>query len=459
VADFDFDAAVVGGGSAGFAAARTLSAGGARVAVVEGGKELGGLCILRGCMPTKALLHAAELRQAIREAEAWGISAGAVSVDTRQLMARKDALIADFAGYRRRQLEEGPWELIRGHARFCDPHTLEIGTQRRVTARNFVLATGSAVAPPPVPGLADCGYLDSDSALRLERFPGSMILLGGGAVALEFAQFFARLGTRATVIQRSAQLLRGTDPDVAAELEAALNDEGLEVFTETRLLDVRRDSEGVCVRFEQGGESRTVSAEAVFHALGRRPVTDLQLEAAGVALEASGLIRTNTRQQTSVPHIYAAGDCCGPHEIVHVAIQQGETAARNILGDSQSLDHRLLLSVVFTEPQVATVGWGEVAAREAGEDVLTASYPFNDHGKSMILGARHGFVKLIARRRTGEILGGACVGPQGGELIHEILVAMAARLTAAELAALPHYHPTLAEIWTYPAEEIAGMAG
>ncbi|MCW5557108.1 MAG: NAD(P)/FAD-dependent oxidoreductase, partial [Verrucomicrobiae bacterium] len=325
MADYDFDAVVVGGGSAGFAAARTLNAGGARVAVVEGGKELGGLCILRGCMPTKALLHAAELRQAIREGEAWGITTGAVSVDPVKLMARKDALIADFAGYRRRQLEEGPWELIRGRARFRDPHTLEIGSQRRITARNFVVATGSTIAPPPpVPGLAECSYLDSDSALRLDRFPGSLIVLGGGAVALEFAQFFARLGTRVTVLQRSAQLLRGTDPDVAGELEAALRDEGIELFTETRLLEVRRDSEGVCVRFEQGGESRTASAETVFHALGRRPVTDLQLEAAGVALEASGLIRTNARQQTSAPHIYAAGDCCGPHEIVHVAIQQGE---------------------------------------------------------------------------------------------------------------------------------------
>jgi len=460
VAGFDFDAVVIGGGSAGFAAARTLVAGAARVAVVEGGTEMGGLCILRGCMPTKALLHAAELRQAIREAADWGITAETVSVDPLPLMARKDALIADFAGYRRRQLEEGPWELIRGQALFVDPHTVQIGGDRRVRARHFVIATGSAIAPAPsVPGLAECGYLDSDSALRLDRFPASLVMLGGGAVALEFAQFFARLGTQVTVLQRSARLLRGTDPDVADALEAALREEGLAVFTGTQLQEVRRGDGGVRVRFEQGGESRTVSAEAVFHAMGRRPVTGLGLDAASVALDTSGLIRTNARQQTSASHIYAAGDCCGPHEIVHVAIQQGETAARNILGDSRALDHRLLLSVVFTEPQVATVGWGEVAAREAGEDILTASYPFNDHGKSMILGVRHGFVKLIARRRTGEILGGACVGPQGGELIHEILVAMAARMTAGELAALPHYHPTLAEIWTYPAEEIAGAAG
>lgn len=460
MAAFDFDAVVIGGGSAGFAAARTLCAGAARVAVVEGGRELGGLCILRGCMPTKALLHAAALRQGIREAADWGIVAGGVSVDPRRLMARKDALIADFAGYRRRQLEEGPWELIRGRAHFVDPHTIEIPGRGRVRARQFVLATGSVIAPPPpVSGLADSGYLDSDSALLLERFPASLVMLGGGAVALEFAQFFSRLGTEVTVVQRSGQLLRGVDSDVAEELAAALREEGVTILTGTRLEEVRRAGGGVEVRLEHGGHPRILSAEAVFHALGRRPLTDLNLEAAGVALDPSGLIRTNARQQTSAAHIYAAGDCCGPHEIVHVAIQQGETAARNILGDSRSLDHRLLLSVVFTEPQVATVGWGETAAREAGEDVLTASYPFNDHGKSMILGARHGFVKLIARRRTGEILGGACVGPQGGELIHEILVAMAARLTAGQLAALPHYHPTLAEIWTYPAEEIAEAAG
>lgn len=459
MAAFDFDMIVVGGGSAGYAAARTLVTGGARVAVVEGGTEVGGLCILRGCMPTKALLQAAAFRQAIRSAEEWGIHAGPVTVDVPALFARKDALIREFADYRRKQLEDGRWEFLRARARFTGPNSIQLGDGQTLTARNFVIATGSEISPPPVPGLADAGFLDSDSALQLKRLPESLVMLGGGAVALEFAQFFSRLGTEVTVVQRSPNVLRGWDTDVAAELETALRAEGLRILTGTTLRGVRIENGRRIVALDHAGTPTELQTETVFHALGRRPSTNLNLEAAGVGLEPSGHIRTNGRQQTSAPHIFAAGDCCGPYEIVHIAIQQGEIAARNILGASEEADHRLLLGVVFTDPQVAVVGWGEEAAIQAGEDVLSARYPFNDHGKSMILGARHGFVKLMARRRTGELLGGACVGPEAGELIHEVMVALARRMTAAELASLPHYHPTLAEIWTYPAEEIAEQVG
>lgn len=458
---FDYEAVVIGGGSAGYAAARTLVGGGARTAVVDSGAELGGLCILRGCMPTKALLHAAELRHAFREAERWGITAGPVSLDVARLFARKDELIADFAGYRRRQLESGKFQLLRSPASFVDPHTLRLANGQTVTAGHFVLATGSVIPPPPVPGLAEAGYLTSDDALRLTSLPASLVVLGGGAVALEFAQFFARLGTRVTVLQRSSQVLRDTDVDVAKELEKALRREGIEILTGTRLVGAERTSAGVTVRFEHEGSARSVTGAAVFHGLGRIPNTaNLGLEHARVLTD-GGRILTDPSQRTSVPHIYAAGDCCGPHEIVHVAIQQGETAARNILnpGTSAVMDYRILLSVVFTDPAVATVGLSEREARAQGLAIRTASYPFNDHGKSMILGCEDGFVKLIADAATGEILGGACVGPQGGELIHEIAVAMGRRLTVRELAVLPHYHPTLAEIWTYPAEELAEQCG
>jgi len=166
---------------------------------------------------------------------------------------------------------------------------------------------------------------------------------------------------------------------------------------------------------------------------------------------------TNARMQTSAPHIFAAGDCTGPHEIVHVAIQQAETAARNIADSRRprEVDYRLLTNVVFTEPQVATVGLTEKSAVARQIPFLAASYPFNDHGKSLIMHTLDGFVKLVANPKSGEILGGACVGPSGGELIHEIVAAMAKRMTVGELAAMPHYHPTLAEIWTYPAESLA----
>jgi pyruvate/2-oxoglutarate dehydrogenase complex dihydrolipoamide dehydrogenase (E3) component len=211
------------------------------------------------------------------------------------------------------------------------------------------------------------------------------------------------------------------------------------------------------ISFEHGGKAVSISADEILFALGRVPNTALLgLENAGVKTE-NGRIVTNGKMQTSAPHIFAAGDCTGPHEIVHIAVTQGEIAAHNIAQPKspRRMDYRLLISVVFTEPQVAFVGLTEKEATARKIPFLAASYPFNDHGKSLIMEAKDGFVKLLASPKSGEILGGACVGPVGGELIHEIVAAMAKRMTVHELAAMPHYHPTLAEIWTYPAEELA----
>lgn len=451
------EVAVLGGGSAGYAAARTLAGHGVRTVVIDGAPELGGLCILRGCMPTKALLHAAELRQAIHEAEAWGITAGEVRIDPRRTHARKDALISEFATFRRQQLEDGRFGLLRSRARFEGPGVLRLADGRTVRCRHAVVATGSKVAPVPVPGLAEAGFLTSDSALAQVGIPESLVVLGGGAVALEFAQFHSRMGCRTTVIQRGARLLSGFDADVAGELEKALRREGVEVFTGALLERVERVGAGKRVWFRQGAESRSVEAAEVFHGLGRVPDTaDLGLETLGVGLE-RGRIVTDARQRTTRPEVFAAGDCCGPHEVVHLAVQQGEVAAHNIVHPDRprEMDYRLRMSVVFTSPQVAQVGLSEREALERGVAVLSDRYPFNDHGKSMILGAQEGFVKVLADPVSGEVLGASCVGPQAGELIHEAAVAMAARMTVAQWAAVPHYHPTLAEIWTYPAESLA----
>ncbi len=454
---FDFDVAVIGGGSGGYAAARTSAAGGLKTVVIEGGEEVGGLCILRGCMPTKALLYAAEVRHLAQHAGTWGVKPGKVRFDFKQVMARKDAMISDFAGYRRKQLTDGRFEFIRANASFIDPHTLELDNGRMVRARHFVISTGSKIAPSPLPSLDQIGYLTSDTALKLTRAPKSLIMLGGGAIAVEFAQFFARFDTKVTIIQRSDQLLKDFDSDAAKVVTQVFGREKTNVFTDTRLMDVNRVKGGKQVTFKHAGKIKRVVAEEIFFALGRQPNTDhLALDRAGVKVE-QGRIVTDLRMRTSASHIYAAGDCTGPHEIVHIAVTQGEIAARNILQPrrTRQIDYRLLINVVFTDPQIATVGLTEKTARERGIKVLAASYPFNDHGKSMIMEALDGFVKLLCDPRTGEIFGGCCAGPSGGELIHEIVTAMTKRMTVQELAATPHYHPTLAEIWTYPAEELA----
>ena len=468
--DSDYDVAILGGGSAGYAAARTAAGVGLKTIVIEGGEEVGGLCILRGCMPTKALLYAGEVMHLASHPEPWGIRTGKVRFDFKKVMARKNALIKDFADYRVKQLNAGKFEFVRANARFVDAHTLELGradlpvgqdAQQRVpakiTAAHFVITTGSTVAPSPLPQLNEVGFITSDDALTLKRLPKSLIILGGGPTACEFAQFFARFGVKVTLIQRSEHILKEFDTEAAAEIEKVFRREGIRVFTGTKLVAAKRKENLKTVKFEHQGKIVSVSAEEILFALGRVPNTaPLGLENAGVETHKERII-TNELMRTSMPHIYAGGDCTGPHEIVHIAVQQGEIVAHNITnpGTPRRMDYRLLISVVFTEPQVAYVGLTEKEAKARNLPYLTASYPFNDHGKSLIMEAKDGFVKLLANPKSGEILGGACVGPAGGELIHEIVAAMAKRMTVHELAAMPHYHPTLAEIWTYPAEELA----
>jgi dihydrolipoamide dehydrogenase len=456
---FDYDVAILGGGSAGYAAARTAAGAGLKTAVIEGGEEVGGLCILRGCMPTKALLYAAEVMHLASHAGPWGIRAENVSFDFAKVMARKDALVKDFADYRRQQLAGGKFKFIRANARFVDTNTVELSNGKKLKAKNFIIATGSSVAPPPLPSLHKVGGLTSDDALALKRLPESLIVLGGGPIACEFTQFFARFGVQVTLIQRSGHILREFDTDAGIEMEKVFRREGIQVFTGTRLVEARRKGKLKTVSFEHDNQTVSVSAEEILFALGRVPNTAaLGLAKAGVATD-GGRIESNDFLQTSTPHIYAAGDCTGPHEIVHLAVQQGEIAAYNIAHASapRRMDYRLLIAVVFTEPQVAFVGLTEKEAKTRGISYLAASYPFNEHGKSLIMEAKDGFVKLLAEPKSGEILGGACVGPMGGELIHEIVAAMAKRMTVHELAVMPHYHPTLAEIWTYPAEELAAQ--
>ena len=454
---FDYDLAIVGGGSGGYAAARTAAGEGLKTVVIEGGEEVGGLCILRGCMPTKALLYAAEVMRLASHPQVWGIRAEDVGFNFARVMARKDALIKEFADYRQEQLVSGKFKFLRATARFVDPHTLELSLGQRLTAAHFVIATGSVVGPSPLPQLEEVGCLTSDTALKLSRLPKSLIVLGGGPVAVEFAQFFARFGVRVTLVQRSAHVLSKFDDDAAGELEKVFQREGVSLYTSTRLLDARRVGEGKEIAFERHGETMRVRAEEIFFGMGRTPnIASLGLENAGVRVE-SGRVGVNLQMQTSAPHIFAAGDCTGLHEIVHIAIQQGEVAAHNIAHRDRlkQMDYRLLTEIVFTEPQIAAVGLSEKEARARNIHYLAASYPFSDHGKSLIMEAKDGFVKLLADPGTGEILGGCCVGPVGGELIHEIIAAMHNRMTVHALAAMPHYHPTLAEIWTYPAEELA----
>ena len=461
-----YDLAVVGGGSAGYAAARTAAALGLKVAVVEGGEKVGGLCILRGCMPTKAMLESAHRNYEIGRAKEFGIRVGKPRPDWKAILKRKDRLIAEFADYRREQLEKGKFTFYRAKGRFTGPHHLAlqaVGGEKvpdEIEAKTFLVATGSRTAKREIPGLEETGYWTSDDCLQASRPVQSLIVLGGRAVAMEFAQYYAHLGVKVTVIQRSERLLPESDPEAGEVMAEVFCRDGMKVHCGTRIERVEKRGGKKRVVFQEGGKRKSVEAEQILQALGREPdLAGLHLEAAGVKTE-KGRVITHATQQTSVPHILAAGDVCGPYEVVHLAIQQGEVAAKNaallVAGKeaNEKMDYRMKLEVIFTSPEVAGVGYSERECREKGWEVVQASYPFADHGKSLVMGAKDGYVKLLALRGTGEIVGAEVVGPHASDLIHEPMAVMRYRGTAKDMAEMPHYHPTLSEIWTYPAEEI-----
>jgi pyruvate/2-oxoglutarate dehydrogenase complex dihydrolipoamide dehydrogenase (E3) component len=453
-----YDFIAIGGGSAGFNAARVAVSLGLKTAIIDGADELGGLCILRGCMPSKTLLYMAEVLHLAQKGKTFGLRIPSARADMKAIHARKKKIIAEFADYRQRALNSGRFTLLRAHARFVDAHTLELSSGERVRAKHFLIGTGSKVSVPPVPGLAAVPFWTSDDVLDLDFIPQSVIVLGGGIVACELAQFLNRIGSRVTLVQRSANILRDHSPAASTVVQQAFVDEGIELFAGTQLQSVTHDRRGCAVEFIHDGKRIRRRAAHLFNALGRAPnTTGLALPAAGVATRPDGQIIINRWQQTSAPHIYAAGDCSGPAEIVHIAIQQGELAARHAAGVKglKPVDYSLLLNVVFTDPQLATIGVLESELDAKGVAYLSASYPFNDHGKSILMDANYGYVKVIAEPKRGRILGAEIVGRDAGELIHAFSGPLAMKATVFDLLRAPWYHPTLAEIVTYPLEEIA----
>lgn len=463
--EYSFDFVVIGGGSAGYAAARTAHSAGLKVAVVDGAEELGGLCILRGCMPSKTLIESANRQLTIRHAEKFGLKATSQGVNIRAIRDRKRVLIADFAGYRQGQLEDGRFVLYRGFARFTDAHTLEVvprdgSANFQITARSFCIATGSEVFVPAVPGLAETGFWTSDDVLDTDTLPKRIAVLGGGAIALEMAHYLEAMGCQVTLIQRNTQLLTGLDRECSDVIVKAFSGRGMTLHLGTHLERVGTKDGHKQVEFTAGGHKHIINVDEVLLAMGREASTSrLGMAEAGVSLHKKKVV-VNDRMQTTQPHIFAAGDVCSPLDVVHIAIQQAEIAARNAAAlvhgkpVEEKMDYRLQLFGVFSHPQVACVGASEEKLKKDGVAYLAASYPFDDHGKSMVMGETAGFVKMVADAKTGEILGACVVGPEATELIHEVVVAMSFRATVKQFMLIPHYHPTLSEIWTYPAEEI-----
>ncbi|MGC8837974.1 MAG: dihydrolipoyl dehydrogenase [Anaerolineae bacterium] len=452
------DVVVIGGGPGGYVAALRAAQLGARVVLVER-EHLGGVCLNYGCIPTKALLRTVEVLDLVRRAGEFGVVVGEPRLDWAKALQRKDAVVAQLVGGVARLLEKRGVEVVWGEARLRAPHQVEVRTQegtRTWEARSVILATGSRAAVPPVPGLAGERVWTSREALALERLPESLLVVGGGPVGLEFAALFGACGVQVTVVEMLDRLAPGLDRDIGESLAWVLTQRGVQVRTGTRVAAVEHGAGALRVQVAGPAGEEWLETGAVLVAAGRVPhVEGLGLEEVGVRTSRKG-IAVDERMQTNVPGVYAVGDVVGGAMLAHVAMHEGVVAAENALGHERRMDYRAVPSCIFTEPEVASVGLSEEAAREAGYEVQVGKFPFANNGKAVSAGEVEGFVKVVASRRFGEVLGLHVVGPHASDLVLEGTLALVLEATLDELESCIHPHPTLGEA---VAEAVLGARG
>ena len=456
----DYDVIVLGGGSAGAAAGRAASLAGARTAVINDG-ELGGLCILRGCMPTKTMLQSAHIVHEATHAEPLGVRLeGRMVPEFGRIMARKDALVERFKRAKIASIESQDYDVLDGRAVFAAGGGVSLAGQT-LKARGYVIATGSVPRVPPLPGLDTGPYLTSDDVMRLESPPASMVICGAGAVGLELAQFFARVGTEVLLVARTPLLSR-YDRESGEELTRVLGDEPrIDLAIPGELIDVGPDGSGVRVRYESAGRVEECKVDALLIAKGRRAaLDDLGLEHVGLSPD-DGALSHDARMQTSNPEVFVSGDATGVHQILHLANQEGAIAGHNAAGGEppRTIDYRLKMSVTFTDPPFAHVGMTEhevEAERAAGREILEGRASFPKTGRAITMGARHGLWKLWVDRGSCEVLGSVILGPRADDLVHLVSQMMYYRGTVNDIAKLPWYHPTLSEVMITLGRDLAG---
>ncbi len=438
---------VIGGGPAGYVAALRAAQLGAKVALIEAG-PVGGVCLNEGCVPTKALLWSAEVYHLVGQAARFGVRTGPAQIDWPAMQARKAKVVDRLVGGVHLLLERAGVQLVAGRARFTGPEGLLVegpdGPQR-LPARRCIIATGSLPAPLPIPGAGLPGVLDSTGALALQALPASLLVVGGGAVGLEFATLFATLGVRVDVVEMLPRLAPLADADVSEAMRNALRVQGAKVHLNTRIAAIEAGQEGLRAHLQSPQGETSVEANSVLLAAGRRPnVAGLGLEAAGVRYDRKG-VQVDECMATNVPHIFAAGDVVGGTMLAHVAMHQGLVAAENALGRQARVRGSAIPSCIFSRPEAASVGLTEEAARERGYDVRVGRFPFNGNAKAIAQGEVEGFVKVVAEGRYRALLGLHVVGPHASDLILEGALGLALETTLDEIAETIHAHPTLGE--------------
>ncbi|HWQ62231.1 MAG TPA: dihydrolipoyl dehydrogenase [Negativicutes bacterium] len=437
-----FDIAVIGGGPGGYVAAIKAAQYGKKVCLFEKG-ELGGVCLNRGCIPTKALLKSAAVLHEVRHAAQFGVTVPggeAAALDFAAAQQRKAGVVKKLTGGVGMLLKSNQVTVFTGQAAFADKNTLLFGGER-ITADNIIIATGSQPARLPIPVSAGAPVITSDEALELKEIPRSLVVVGGGVIGVEFAYLFASLGTKVTIVEMFDRILPPIDAEVAQQADKMLRGLGIQIFCSAKATKI----ENTTLHFEQGSAAKQAVGEKILIAVGRTPNTEgLNLAAAGVAMDRKA-IKTDERMKTNVPGIYAIGDVNGKSMLAHTASAEGLVAVDNIIGKASVMDYGRIPACVYTNPEIASIGMTEDEARQKHGDVKVGRFPFAANGKAMVEGESAGFIKVITEAKFGEILGVHMFGLHTTDMIASMAVAMTAEASAHEIVAAIHPHPTLSE--------------
>ena len=453
---------VIGGGPGGYPAAFLAADLGMQVTLVDLELNPGGVCLYRGCIPSKALLHAAKVITEAREAEKLGISFGPPSLDFGRLRAWKESVVQKLTGGLGQVSKQRKINFVQGRAQFIDNHTLAIrkkdGTEEPLPFEKAIIATGSR--PAVIPGLPNSPRIwDSTGALSLETIPSSLLIVGGGYIGLELGSVYATLGTKVSVVEMMPGLLPGADRDLVNILAKRLEKLFSNIRLNTKVAAIRELPEGIQVDFEGPAGVQSEVFDRVLVSVGRKPNSgDLGLEHTRIEVDAKGFIKVDGQRRTAEPDIYAIGDIAGEPMLAHKATHEGRVAVEAIAGHKSVFEPRAIPGVVFTDPEIAWCGLTEAQAEKEGIPVKTARFPWGASGRATTLNRNDGVTKLVADPESGRILGVGLVGPGAGDLIAEAVLAIEMGATAKDLALTIHPHPTLSETIMEAGEVFLGHA-
>lgn len=460
VGDFpiETDTLVIGSGPGGYVAAIRAAQTGQKVTIVE--KEyIGGVCLNVGCIPSKALISVGHRYEQAKHSDVMGITASDVTIDFSKAQEFKNSVVKKLTGGVESLLKGNKVEIVRGEAYFVDANTVRIMDENSAQTykfKNAIIATGSR--PVEIPTFKySKRVLNSTGALNLPEVPKKLVLIGGGYIGTELGTAFANLGSEVTIIEGGKDILAGFEKQMTQIVKKGLKKKGVEVVVNASAKGVEESDTGVVVTYEAGGEEKKVEADYVLVTVGRRPNTDeMGLEAVGVTIGERGLIDVDKQCRTNVSNIYAIGDVVAGPQLAHKASYEGKIAAEAIAGMSSVVDYLAIPAVCFTDPELATVGLSEEQAKAEGYDVKADKFPFGANGRALALDATDGFVKLVARKEDGLLLGAQIVGQGASDMIAELGLAIEAGMTVEDIAMTIHAHPTLGEISMEAAEVVMG---